>query len=240
MQPIKCAIVDDEPLALNLIESYVKKVPFLELVAKCSSAFQVMEALSRQKVDLLFLDIQMPGLTGLDLCKSLTQGPRIIFTTAYSEYALEGFRADAIDYLLKPFDFTEFLKAANKAYNWFGLLSRNSGLEKPEKPDTIMVKSESKLVRIPLEEIIYIESMGDYIKIFCQNSPNPVITQLAMKAIEEKLPSSLFFRVHRSYLVNLSSIKTIERNRIVFGKKFIPISESVKSAFYQLLNEGNL
>ncbi|WP_026475005.1 LytR/AlgR family response regulator transcription factor [Alkaliflexus imshenetskii] len=237
MQTIKCAIVDDEPLALDLIESYIKKTPFLELAARCSNAFQAIETLKDQKIELLFLDIQMPGLTGLELSKTLTSEPRIIFTTAYGEYALEGFRANALDYLLKPFDYTEFLKAANKAHDWFSL--KSTSLE-PSKPESIMVKSDSKLNRILISNIIYIESMGDYIKIYCGDNQQPIITQTTMKSIEEKLPASIFFRVHRSYIVNINHIQTIERNRIVFGKTYIPISESIKGSFFKLLSDENL
>ncbi len=235
MEKIKCLIVDDEPLALDLIESYVNKTPFLQLAGRCSSAFKAMELMAAQKVDLIFLDIQMPGLTGLDFSKSLQNGPRIIFTTAYSQYAVEGFKADALDYLVKPFNYTEFLKAAQKAFTWFSMVLGKGTAE--TRPSSIMVKSESRLVRVDLNQILFIDGLGDYVKIVLDNQTTPILTQMTMKSLEEKLPSPAFFRVHKSFIVQIDKIRTIERNRIVFDKVYIPVSPTVKEAFFKLLDE---
>jgi DNA-binding LytR/AlgR family response regulator len=236
MESINCLIVDDEPLALDLIDSYVVKTPFLKLAGKCSSAFQAMEVMAAQNVDLLFLDIQMPGLTGVEFSKSLTGSVRVIFTTAYSEFALEGFKVDAIDYLVKPFNYAEFLRAANKALTWFSLSKASHGAS-DNGLKSMMVKAGSKLERVDLVDVIYIESMGDYVKIFCKDNEHPVITQMTMKSMEEKLPANKFFRVHRSFIVNIEQVRVIERNRIVFGKFYIPISESLRENFNQLLGD---
>lgn len=237
MDKVKCLIVDDEPLALDLIESYVVKTPFLELAGRCSSAFKAMEVMTSQKVDLIFLDIQMPGLTGLEFSKSLQNGPRIIFTTAYDQYALDGFKADALDYLVKPFNYSEFLKAANKAFIWFSMISNGKTIGLQSTPDSIMVKSESRLIRVSLNQILYIEGLGDYVKIHLEGNSSPVITQMTLKSLEQKLPSSAFFRVHKSFIVQIDKIHTIERNRIVFGKSYIPVSPTVKDYFFKLLDE---
>lgn len=237
---IRCLIIDDEPLALELIESYVLKTPFLELVGKSASAFQAMQLMDETKVDLLFLDIQMPGLTGLEFSKSLQSDVRVIFTTAFSQFALEGFKVDALDYLVKPFNYSEFLGSAQKAHKWFSMVNapRSGTLEQDAR--SIMVKSESRMIGIDMDSILFMESMGDYIKIYCIDNPNPVITQNTMKSMDEKLPTHIFFRVHRSYIVNMDHVKTIERNRIIFDKTHIPISESIKEAFNKKLNERYL
>lgn len=234
---INCLIVDDEPLALELIESYVKKTPFLFLAGKAGSAFQAMQIMHDTPIDLLFLDIQMPGLTGLEFSKSLPENVRVIFTTAYSQFALEGFKVDALDYLVKPFNYSEFLRSAQKAQKWFSMVNLTVKESPGPVAESIMVKSESRLIGITLNTILFVESMGDYVKIYCADSDHPVITQMTMKSMVEKLPGHRFFRVHRSYLVNMDRVKTIERNRIVFDKTYIPISESVKEAFNKLLGD---
>lgn len=238
---IKCLVVDDEPLALSLIAGYVEKTPFLDLVGQCSSAFQVLEILMTQAVDLLFLDIQMPGLTGLELTRAIPPSTRVVFTTAYPQFALEGFKVDALDYLVKPFNYPEFLRAATKGRQWFGLLRggtvSGSAAEVSGNPvRSIMVRSESRLVGVDLDQVQYIESMGDYVKLFCKDA-SVVVTQSTLKSLADKLPASDFFRVHRSYIVNLNAVVAIERNRIVFGKVYVPISDSVKEAFFALLNQ---
>lgn len=237
MEKVKCLIVDDEPLALDLIESYVAKTPFLELSGRCNSAFKAMEFMTSQNIDLIFLDIQMPGLTGLEFSKLLHNGPRVIFTTAYGQYALEGFKADALDYLVKPFNYSEFLKAANKAYTWFSMVTSGKTSETKSAPTSIMVKSESRLERVDLDQILYIEGLGDYVKIHLVGIQSPVITQMTLKSLKEKLPSSAFFRVHKSFIVQIGKIKTIERSRIVFDKTYIPVSPAVKDEFFKLLDE---
>ena len=228
---IRCIAIDDEPLAVRKIAGYIEKVPFLELVAECRSAFEAMEVMSRNPVQLLFIDINMPDLNGLDFVKSLAEKPYVVFTTAYSEYAVEGFLVDAADYLLKPITFANFLKAANKVKTLVDLNTENHNQSQAAPAGHLFVKSDYKLIRIELDDIRYIESQHEYVKIY-RVSGAPVMTLLSMKAIEEQLPASQFMRVHRSFIVSLSKITVIERNRIVFdGKIYIPVSEQYKERF---------
>lgn len=238
MISIKCIIVDDEPLALDLLESYVLKTPFLELMSKFTSPFEAMQYVTANKVDLIFLDIQMPGITGIEFSRILQNGPKVIFTTAYSQYALEGFKVDALDYLVKPFNYQEFLKAANKALTWFGMLNKQPEEKKADSDDNaIFVKSEYKLLKIEYEKIIYIEGLKDYVKIYLTDQPRPVLTLMTLKSLEEKLTPHNFMRVHRSYIVNLNKISIIERNRIVFGSTYIPIADGYKEKFQGFLDK---
>ena len=190
---LKCAIVDDEPLALNLLESYVNKTPFLELTGKYSSAVQAMSDLPDKRIDLLFLDIQMPELNGLEFSRMVDTHTRIVFTTAFDQYAIDGYRVNALDYLLKPIPYADFLQAANKAVKWFELLQQPQ-----EEIESIFVKSDYKLIQVELKNILYIEGLKDYIKIYEENSPKPILSLMSMKSIEELLPASRFIRVHRS------------------------------------------
>lgn len=235
---LNCLIVDDEPLALDLLEAYVKRTPFLNLKGKCSIALEVLQVLKEQEVDLLFLDIQMPELSGLELSRLIDNRIKIIFTTAFEQYALEGFKVDALDYLLKPISYPEFLKATNKALQWFEM-SRNTSSKIVEEGDDIFVKSDYKLVKLQLHKIQYIEGLKDYVKIYVDDRPQPVVALLSMKMFEEMLPSS-FIRVHRSFIVNLDKITVIERNRIVFGKTYIPVSDSYKDKFLEFINRRTL
>lgn len=232
-------IVDDEPLALDLLEAYVKRTPFLCLRGRCGSALEVLQVLKEQAVDLIFLDIQMPELTGLELSRIINNQIKIIFTTAFEQYALEGFRVDALDYLLKPVSYPEFLKAAHKALQWFEMKSSGQPLLKEEK-DSIFVKSDYKLLKIELHQICYIEGLKDYVKIYLENSAHPVVSLISMKSLEEALPSVSFIRVHRSYIVNLGKVSVIERNRIVFGKTYIPVSDSYREKFLELINKKTI
>jgi DNA-binding LytR/AlgR family response regulator len=232
---IRCIAIDDEPLAVKKIAGYIRKVPFLELVAECRSAAEAMNIMDSTDVQLLFIDINMPDISGMVFVKSLSNKPYIVFTTAYSEYAVEGFQVDAVDYLLKPITFTNFLKAANKVNNLMELTANNQKESIRTTANHLFVKSEYKLIRIELAEIKYIESQHEYIKIHLANS-NPVTTQLSLKSIEEQLPSNQFMRVHRSFIVNLSKVTVIERNRIVFdGKVYIPVSEQYKEIFQEYI-----
>jgi two-component system, LytTR family, response regulator len=231
---LQCLIVDDEPLALDLLEGYVSKTPWLALAGKCSSAFEAIELIEKEKVDLIFLDIQMPGLSGLELSQTLQNGPRIIFTTAFEQYALDGFKVEALDYLLKPISYPEFLTAANKAKRWFELVER-----KAVQPahSSIFVKADYKIVQVELSAILYIEGLKDYVKIYRDGIEKPIVTLMSMKSLEENLPESNFMRVHRSFIVNLEKISTIERNRIIFGKIYIPVSDNYKEKFQKFVNE---
>ena len=240
MAVIRCAVVDDEPLALGLMASYVKKTPFLELVGAYSSAVQAMQEMHDHIVDLIFLDIQMPELNGLDYSRMIPQQTRVVFTTAFNQYALDGYKVNALDYLLKPVSYPDFLQAANKAQEWFNLIERSQQPEKTEKEEdiqSIFIKSEYKLIQIELKNILYIEGLKDYVKIYEENAPKPIMSLMSMKALEEMLPSDRFMRVHRSYIVQKEKIRIIEHNRIVFGNTYIPIGDSYKQVFQDFLNK---
>jgi two-component system, LytTR family, response regulator LytT len=231
--------IDDEPLALQLVEGYIRKTPFLQFLGTFENPISAIEFQENNTVDLIFLDIQMPDLMGTDFVRTLNQGPKIIFTTAFEKYAIEGFRLDAVDYLLKPFGYDEFLVSAQKARKLIDLENRNlSGLESNEK--FLFLKSEYKIVRINFDDIMYVEGMKDYVKVFLKNEPKPVLSINSMKSLEEKLPQSRFMRVHRSFIVNLERVEVIERSRIVFGKIYIPVSDQYKEKFQRFLNENFL
>ncbi len=234
---IKCAIIDDEPLAAELLVSYVKKIPFMELHGKYSNAVDAMKGIADDPVELVFLDIQMPELNGLELSRMLPEATRVVFTTAFDQYAIDSYRINALDYLLKPIAYPEFLEACNKALQWFMMVQQ---AEEPRVPEatSIFVKSEYKLLQIDLDDIRYIEGLKDYVKIYTEQSPHPILSLMNMKAIEQMLPSSRFIRVHRSYIVQKSKIREIDRNRIVYGDDlYIPIGDSYKQAFLDFLGQ---
>jgi DNA-binding LytR/AlgR family response regulator len=236
---IRCLAIDDEPLALRQIAGYIKKTPFLQLAGQCESALQAIGVLENTPVDLLFVDINMPDLSGMDFVKTLENPPRIVFVTAYSEYALEGFKVDAIDYLLKPISYVDFLKSANKVKSWFEVHNPKSDTVRTNE-DFLFIKSDYKLLRINFDDIKYIEGMSEYIRIHLTNS-KPVMTLLSMKSVAEILPSDRFMRVHRSYIVNLTMISVIERNRIIFdGNVYIPVSEQYKNNFQDYIDKNFL
>lgn len=239
---LRCALVDDEPLALSLLESYVRKTDSLELCGSYSSAIQAMKSLPEHPVDLLFLDIQMPELNGLEFSRMVSDNTRIIFTTAFEQYAIDGYRVNALDYLLKPISYNDFIEAVNKALQWFELR------KKAETPDSVQtslptdsnhiyVKSDYKIVQIELDKILYIEGLKDYIKVYTEDNPRPILSLTSMKTMEEKLPSNRFIRVHRSYIVQKQKIKIIDKGRIVFGKEYIPVSDSYKQELQNYVNE---
>jgi two-component system LytT family response regulator len=233
---IRCIAIDDEPLAVKKIAKYIQKVPFLELVAECRSASEAMSIMDTTDIQLLFIDINMPDISGMEFVKSLTNKPYVVFTTAYSEYAVEGFQVEVTDYLLKPITFSNFLKAANKVKNLIELTANNQKETVKTTANHLFVKSEYKLIRIELDDIKYIESQHEYIKIYLSNN-TAVMTQLSLKSIEEQLPPGRFMRVHRSYIVNLAKISVIERNRIVFdGKIYIPVSDQYKEKFQEYID----
>ena len=235
---IKCAIIDDEPLAIELLVSYVKKIPFIELKGKYSNAVDAMRGIAENPVNLVFLDIQMPELNGLELSKMLPETTRVVFTTAFDQYAVDGYRINALDYLLKPIAYPEFLEACNKALQWFKMLNQADEQRTPEAT-SIFVKSEYKLLQIDLDDIRYIEGLKDYVKIYTEQSPHPILSLMNMKAMEQMLPSSRFIRVHRSYIVQKSKIREIDRNRIVYDDDlYIPIGDSYKQAFLDFLGQS--
>ena len=224
---LTCAIIDDEPLAISLLESYVNKTPFLRLTAKFNSALEALPVLSAQPVELLFLDIQMPELSGMEFSRILEADTRIIFTTA--------FELNALDYLLKPISYPDFLKAANKALQWYEHMQAPAA-----EIESIFIKTEYKQVQVELRKILYIEGLKDYVKIFIEDEPHPILSLMSMKSLEEMLPASRFIRVHRSFIVQPEKIKVIERNRIVFGKEYIPISDNYKPRLVEFLAQRSL
>lgn len=229
---LSCILIDDEPLALNLMESYVKSTPFLNLIATCSSAIEAIEILENEKVDLIFTDIQMPNLSGMEFSKMiLSKNIKIIFTTAFEEFALESYKVNAIDYLVKPISYSEFFSAANKAKQQL----LNVSTKAIPIDDYIFIKSDYKLIKIDLKDLIYVEGLKDYLKFYTVNSEKPILTLKSMRSLEEELPKRHFMRVHRSFIVNLEKITTIERNRIVFGDKYIPVSEKYKEEFQKFI-----
>lgn len=233
---MNCIAIDDEPLALNVIEEFCKKIDFLHLDARFTSAIQAIDYLARSKPDLIFLDIQMPHVTGLQFLKTLNQPPMVIFTTAYSNYALEGFNVDAVDYLLKPIAFDRFLKATSKAYNLYSLTRKAQPAEEQEK--YLLVKVEYSTVKINADEILYIEGLKDYVKIY--TGAKFIMTKSTMKHIEERLPQDKFIRIHKSYIVSVPKIKAIEYNRVLVGDKQIPIGNQFKQGFNEMIRRIRL
>ncbi len=235
---IRTIVVDDEPLARELMGGYVRQTPFLSLEGLYASAVEALDRLVRDPVDLLFLDIQMPQLDGLELSRMVDTRTRVVFTTAFEQYALGVFGVDALDYLLKPISYAEFLRAAGKAQRWFESVAATSPEPEPQAR-TIFVKTDYKMLQLRLEDILYIEGVKDYVRIFTADGGD-VKTQMSMKSLEETLPSDRFIRVHRSFIVNLSKIRIIERNRIVFGKVYIPVSDSYKDRFMEAISRTSL
>ncbi len=236
---IRTIAVDDEPLALQLVTGYIKKTPGLELAGSFDNPQEALEYVINENVDLIFIDIQMPDLTGIEFTRALTGGPRVVFTTAYEKYALEGFKLDVVDYLLKPFSYEEFLKAVGKAARLIRI--EHGEQEKVESnSEFLFLKSDYKIRRINFNDILYIEGLKDYVKVYTAGTPNPVLSLITMKLLEAKLPVAKFMRVHRSFIVNLERIETIERSRIVFGKAYIPVSEQYKDKFQEFVDRNFL
>lgn len=234
---LNCIIVDDEPLALDLLEEYVRRTPYLKLVARCTGGQQAMQAFEAGGIDVAFLDIQMPGINGLELSRRIGgSGTKIIFTTAFEQYAIEGFRVDALDYLLKPFNFSEFSRAAEKARTWFEMrrsAAMNATSATEPQARSIIVKADYKQHVIPVSEIIYIESLRDYINIVTETGG--VKTLMSMKSIEELLPEKGFARTHRSYIVNVDKVRTVERMQAIVAGRTVPVSESYKESLMEKL-----
>lgn len=236
---MKTIAIDDEPLALKLVVDYVNKTPYLELVGAFDNPLDAVEFLANQDAELIFVDIQMPDLTGIEFIRSLEEEHKIIFTTAYEKYAVEGFKLNAVDYLLKPFSYEEFLKAAGKARKLAEMeASATPTIEANNQ--FLFLKSEYKIRRINFNDILYIEGLKDYIKVFTAGEDKPLLSLNSIKSLEQKLPEEKFMRVHRSYIVNLDKIETIERSRIVFGKIYIPVSDQYKDKFQEFLDKNFL
>lgn len=238
---LTCIIADDEPMALQLLENYVLKTPFLELKTSCENAFEVLNFLQNNPpVDLIFTDIQMPELSGMELSKTLPQETKVIFTTAFDHYAIEGYKVNALGYLLKPFSYQEFLDAALKAKNWFGQTSSVDSGAKNHQPDFFFVKSEYKQIKIDFENILYIEGLKDYVKIYLSTEDKPILSLMTMKKLEEELPKNKFMRVHRSYIVALDKIEQVERNQLIINKQRINISEAHREVFRKFKDDNLL
>ena len=234
---IKCVIVDDEPLALSVLERYINQTPSLELVEKFTNPVKAFNYLNDNEINLLFVDIQMPDLTGFELVNNLRKKPVFIFTTAYSEYALDGFKADALDYLLKPIDMPEFTKAVNKAKEWLEIKNEKNSLVETTK-DFLFIKSEYKIIRINFSEITYIQGMCEYVKIHLFNRKS-IMSLISLKSLEAQLPVSMFMRVHKSFIVNLQKVNMIERNEIVYDDgTIIPVSQQYKTQFQEFVDKN--
>jgi len=226
---MRCMAIDDEPLALELLEDNISKVPYLQLVSSCNNPLEAMKLLQEKPVDLIFLDIQMPGLTGLQFIQSLSNRPQFILITAYEKYALDGFNLDVTDYLVKPVSFDRFLKACNKAWDLYQLKSKPKE-PAAASPDYFFVNVDYSLVKLSFADIQYIEGLKDYIKIHIKSSPKAVITRMSMKSIEEELPPHLFVRIHKSYIVSIASITAIRKNSVFIGAMELPVSDNYKDA----------
>lgn len=236
---IRCIVIDDEALAIELLEDNIKRVSFLEHVRSFTNGFDALDFLTKEKIDLIFLDIRMPGISGMQLIKVLTNQPMIILTTAYEKYAVEGFEMNVLDYLLKPFSYERFLKAVTKARRRYQLMnpaeSKAEKGEADEGPAFIFVKADYKQVKINVADIRFVEGLRDYVKIYVEE--RPVITQISLKAIEEKLPRKYFIRVHRSFIINLRYIQYIQRMQIRIGTYDIPIGENYREQFFKTINQ---
>lgn len=236
---IRCLAVDDESLALDLLEDNISKIPFLRLEGRCKNAFEALAFLQSHEVDLIFLDIQMPGISGIQMVNSMNTQPMVIFITAYENFALEGFNVNAIDYLMKPVSFERFLKAVNKANDVMQLHSRPEELSQVRNQNYFFVSADYNLVRIAFADILYIEGLKDYVKIHSTAFPRPVITRMSMKVMEEKLPSEQFARVHKSFIVAVEKISSMRKNKIKIGDEEIPMSDFYKENLSKLTGENH-
>ena len=240
---IRCLAIDDEPLALQQLVAYINKVPFLELAAQCQSALEARTFLENDTVDAIFCDINMPDLNGMDFVKSLAVPPLVVFTTAYSEYAVEGFRVNAVDYLLKPFGLQDFQRAANRLLDRSRSDTSPSSLHTPpstENDDSIFLKTDYRIVKVSIPDIRYVEGMSEYLKVWVEGEPKPIITLLSLKKMEERLPD-YFMRIHRSYIINLTKIQEVNKNRVIMdAETYLPIGELYKESFQAYLDNKYL
>ena len=229
MTPIRCCVIDDEPLAVRLIASYVQRTPMLELCGTYNSASEAVKSIIDGNIDIVYLDIEMPQINGIEFAKIIPPSCRIIFTTAYDRYAVQGFRVNAVDYLLKPVSYEEFLEASRRAVK--AIQAVQAAQNPAPRREFILVKSEYRLIQVRISDILYIEGLKDYIKIYTTGQSKAILTLMSMKAIEQTLPDGMFMRVHRSYIVNTSKISIIERNNIIIADHLIPVSESYRQTF---------
>ena len=235
---IRCLAIDDEPLALQQLVAYIGKVPFLELAAQCQSALEARQFLENDTVDAIFCDINMPDLNGMDFVKSLVVPPLVVFTTAYSEYAVEGFRVNAVDYLLKPFGLQDFQRAANRLKERLDNTpaAPASDISLTSNDNILFLKTDYRIVKVSIPDIRYIEGMSEYLKVWIEGEAKPIITLLSMKKIEERLPD-YFMRIHRSYIINLNKIQEVNKNRVIMdADTYLPIGDLYKESFQSYLN----
>lgn len=242
---INVLAIDDEPLALQQIASYIKDTPYLELKGQCQSALEARRALQDNPIDAIFIDINMPDLNGLDFVRSLPDAPLVVFTTAYGEYALDSYKVNAVDYLLKPFGMTEFRRAAEKVRKQHELLAKAQGAQadiaKAEDDDALFLKTEHRVLRIEISDIEYVESMSEYLKIHLASQPKPIIILLSMKRIEERLPARSFIRIHRGYIINLKKIREVNKNRVILtNDTYLPIGDLYRDALMAYINRNFL
>ena len=231
--------IDDEPLALQQIADYIQKTPDLMLVGQFENPLEAAQYISKNHVDIVFTDIQMPGLNGIEFTRSMVNGPVVIFTTAFAKYAIDGFKLDIADYLLKPFTYEEFLTSVHKAERMIRSITKPAD-EVISNNEFLFLKSDYKIKRINFQNILYIEGLKEYVKVYTMHSDKPVLSLSSLKILETKLPADKFMRVHRSFIVNLEKIDTIDRSRIVFGKKYIPIGDQYKEKFLEFLDKNFL
>lgn len=232
---IKCIIIDDEPLAVEILQDFIGKMPFLQLKASFTNALTALQYVENEEVDLMFLDIKMPDISGIDFLRSLNKRPAVIFTTAYQEYALEGYHLNILDYLLKPIPFTRFLQAANKARDFLTTAKNNRGTTQ----DFIFIKTEYKIVKVNLDDILYIEGLKDYSKIYLKDNPKPIYTLQNLKSFEAKFSPERFARIHRSYIVSVNKINVICKNRVVIGQTDIPVSIGFKNNLQEIIHQNS-
>lgn len=229
---IRCLAVDDEPIALEKLENYISKIPYLELTGACESAYDAMKILAETKVDAIFIDINMPDMNGMEFISSLPERPMVVFITAYSEYAVESYKVMAVDYILKPFGFNDFQRAASKLLNVASLSAKASAAE---NKDSLYLKADYKYTRVSIPDIRYIEGMNEYIKIHLASERQPLLVHMSLRQIKENLPSN-FLQVHRSFIVSMNHVSEVERGRVLLGKdEGVPIGDNYKDALYEYL-----
>ncbi|TAH04098.1 MAG: DNA-binding response regulator [Sphingobacteriales bacterium] len=231
---LRCLAVDDEPLALELLEDNISKLPYLQLVASCSNPLEAMKVLQQQPVDLLFLDIQMPGLTGLQFIQSLSSKPMVILITAYEKYALESYNLDVVDYLVKPVSVERFVKACNKAWELHQLKNKPKETDTEKAPEYIFVNADYSLLKVVLDDIMWVEGLKDYIKIHLKSASKPVITRMTMKAIEEMLPAAVFLRIHKSFITSLRFITAVRKTAVMVGPTELPVGETYQDVLAKI------
>lgn len=236
---LKCIAVDDEPLALEMVSGFIRQTSFLSLEGRFENAIEALSHINQYEVDLVFLDIQMPDLSGMELARVLEgnkkeRKPKIIFTTAYNQFAIEGYKVDALDYLLKPFSYEEFLKASTKAYNYF---TKVTNVKEEEDPEYLFLKVEYQLVKVMLKDIIYIEGYKDYVKVHMVNRTSPLLSLTSLKNLEDLLPAKQFMRIHRSYIISLDHIQSVTRGTVSMGAMTISVSENYRENFLAFINK---